>query len=103
MQRLKMKILALVMVAAGMALSGPAHAVCDNPSGLEGDQVYNATSNMMQFCNGDVWVGMARVEGGVGSGDSLGNHIAKQNLDAAGSKIINLGTPVDGMDAATKA
>ncbi len=40
-------------------LSFPVHAACTNPAGVEGEQIYNSTYDMMQFCNGsNQWVNM---------------------------------------------
>lgn len=35
-----------------------AYAGCTNPEGDKGEQVYNATHDTMQFCNGNVWLRM---------------------------------------------
>lgn len=81
-----------------------AHAQCTAPDGNEGDQVYNSTHKVMQFCDGDEWVGMARVPPAPGgAGDNFGSHVAEQDIDAGGNKITDLGPPVDGNDAANKA
>lgn len=50
-----------------LAVSGVAHASCDNPPGEAGYQVYNSTHNVMQYCDGDKWIGM----GGGGGGEGL--------------------------------
>ncbi len=39
-------------------LSTPVHAQCINPAGETGDQVFNITHNVMQYCDGDKWIGM---------------------------------------------
>lgn len=49
---------------------GSARADCSDPFGAEGHMVYNGTHKVMQFCNGDEWVG-------AGSGSDL------SELDAA--------------------
>lgn len=46
-------LLAMTVFAASLA-----HAACTNPEGEKGEQVYNATHDTMQFCNGHVWVRM---------------------------------------------
>lgn len=38
--------------------AGPAWATCTSPAGVAGDQVYNSTNNLMEFCNGSSWVAM---------------------------------------------
>ncbi len=48
-----------------VSFSGLALADCSNPEGPAGRQMYNSTYNVMQFCNGTDWIGMA---GGVSSG-----------------------------------
>ena len=40
-----------------------ANAACSNPSGAAGDQIYSTTYNVMQFCNGSVWVNMGSPNG----------------------------------------
>ena len=35
-----------------------AYAACSNPSGAAGDQMYNSTHNVMQFCDGTHWTAM---------------------------------------------
>lgn len=44
-----------------------AHAVCTNPAGNEGDQIYNSTHKTMQFCDGTNWFSMkgGAVSGGI--------------------------------------
>lgn len=42
-----------------------ANAACTNPAGVEGNQVYNTTHKVMQYCDGTTWISM---KGGVGSG-----------------------------------
>ena len=39
---------------------------CTSPVGVAGDQIYSVTYNMMQFCNGQVWINMS-ANIGVGS------------------------------------
>ncbi len=48
-----------------VSFSGLALADCSNPEGPAGRQMYNSTYNVMQFCDGTDWIGMA---GGVSSG-----------------------------------
>lgn len=36
-----------------------AQAACTDPAGNEGNQVYNSTYKVMQFCNGTNWISMA--------------------------------------------
>jgi len=54
--------LSLIMTAHAPA----ALAACADPVGNEGEFIYNQDYNIMQFCNGTDWVGMAG--GSVGSG-----------------------------------
>lgn len=50
--------LAVLLLVAGLSAS-PAKADCANPSGPEGRMMYNADHNVMQFCDGTHWIGMA--------------------------------------------
>ena len=36
----------------------PTYAACINPTGIEGNQVYNTTYKVMQFCDGNNWISM---------------------------------------------
>jgi hypothetical protein len=36
---------------------------CTTPAGTAGDQIYNSTSNTMQYCNGANWVNMGTTQG----------------------------------------
>jgi hypothetical protein len=44
-----------------------AYAACSSPAGVSGQQTYNTTYSVMQFCNGTNWISMAG-----GAGDNLG-------------------------------
>ncbi len=60
---------ALLVGLCGVALisAKPAWASgCTSPVGVAGDQIYSLTYNMMQYCNGQVWVNMS-ANIGVGS------------------------------------
>lgn len=43
-------------------------AACSDPSGNEGEVIYNSTAKMLQFCNGTVWVNAAGIAPGSGGG-----------------------------------
>jgi hypothetical protein len=45
-------------------------AACTNPSGIEGEQIYNSTYKTMQFCNGTDWINMG-VSGAASGGDTF--------------------------------
>jgi hypothetical protein len=45
-----------------------ARAACSNPAGAEGNQVYNTTYHVMQFCNGTDWVAMGALSPAAGGG-----------------------------------
>lgn len=97
-------VVCLTVAIVLLSTAGIAHAQCVDPAGNEGDQIYNAGHKMMQFCDGDKWVAMAGISSPTGgSGDHLGDHVAKQDLNAAGNKVTNLGAPVAASDAVTKA
>src|SRR4051812_7596126 len=45
-------------LALAFLLPGTAIAACTNPTGAEGQIIYNTDYKLMQFCNGTLWVGM---------------------------------------------
>ncbi len=50
---------AAALVVMAELWSVPAYAVgCTTPTGTAGDQIYNTTYNIMQYCNGTSWVNM---------------------------------------------
>lgn len=48
---------ALVMIGS----TGAVWAACSNPTGQEGESVYNGTYHTLQFCNGTQWMAMGGV------------------------------------------
>lgn len=77
-----------LMIAALISVTPLATMACTNPTGVEGEQVYNASENAMQFCNGTNWVRMD------GQGDQLwdngGTVIYYQSAPAAiGTNTMN--------------
>lgn len=58
-------------IASVVALSfaHPALADCSTPDGIEGDQIYNTTHDVMQFCNGTDWVNMGAAGGAAAETD----------------------------------
>lgn len=80
------RITALVVVIAGS--HGAAYAQCTVPPGNAGEQFYNTTHNVMQYCNGSDWVNMGAIGGG-GGGSGAGAPMIDQ-FAAAGAVI----TPV---------
>ncbi|MCI5059486.1 MAG: hypothetical protein MRY79_00275 [Alphaproteobacteria bacterium] len=51
-----LKIIAVVGLLAFLPVS--AKAACTNPAGVEGDQLYNSTHKVMQFCDDTNWISM---------------------------------------------
>ena len=80
--RLQFAILTLLT----LAVTSVAHAQCALPHGVAGEQFYNTTHNVMQYCNGSNWVNMGAIGGG---GGMSGTPIIDQ-FQAAGVAI----TPV---------
>ena len=79
----------LITLCALLGTQQAAHAACTNPAGVEGNQVYNSTHKVMQFCDGTSW--RAMIGGGSGGADDLGNHTATTNLDMGTNKLLNIG------------
>jgi hypothetical protein len=92
----------ILVIALLVNFPAIAHA-CLNPVGEEGDQVYNITYHVMQYCNGTNWIAMGSHAGAGGTADNLGNHMAAQALDMGGFRIENLAPPSAATDAASKA
>ena len=65
---LKRIILTLALTTLASPLITAAAAACTNPTGTEGEQIYNSDHKTMQFCNGTNWISMssAFVTGGGG-------------------------------------
>ncbi len=63
-----------LLLAMAAWLPGQAFAACTSPSGTPGDQMYNNVYNIMQYCNGSVWVNMSSIApGAFGSVGALTN------------------------------
>lgn len=75
--RLQFAILTLLTLVATSA----AHAQCALPHGVAGEQFYNTTHNVMQYCNGSDWVNMGAIGGGGGSCRNVWG--ASDNMPAA--------------------
>jgi hypothetical protein len=60
-----------VMTCTSLMAMSSAFASCTSPTGTAGDQIYNTTYNLMQYCNGTGWVNMgtANIFGTLISGD----------------------------------
>jgi hypothetical protein len=41
-------------------LAAPAQAVCTNPGHMPGTMLYNADHNVLQYCNGEAWIGIGK-------------------------------------------
>ena len=58
----------LLISTALVSTHGVARAQCTVPPGVAGEQFYNTTHNVMQYCNGSAWVNMGAIGGGGGAG-----------------------------------
>jgi len=65
----------LMAFIALLLLPQPAHADCTSPAGVAGNQVYNTSYNVMQYCNGERWVLMGLSSSGGGFWDLNGTNI----------------------------
>jgi hypothetical protein len=65
------------------ALPATASAACTNPNGTAGDQIYNSTYSVMQYCNGTDWVNMGSTGGGSGVDDGDKGDITVSSSGAA--------------------
>ena len=70
----------LCAVAAAAAWAPVGYAVCSDPVGEEGEQVYNLTYKVMQFCNGTNWISMASSYAGSAGGGVPAGAVMAFNL-----------------------
>jgi hypothetical protein len=82
-----------------LAIPGIVHAACDNPPGEAGVQIFNSTHSVMQYCDGDKWIGMGGCGGDTPDLDAV---LTKGNA-AGGKQITGLAAPTANDHAATKA
>lgn len=54
----KVFYMAVLTILCSVGAVQTAHAACSNPAGVEGEQVYNTTHKVMQFCNSTDWIRM---------------------------------------------
>lgn len=70
-------------------LPGAAHAACTSPPGVAGNQFYNTTYNLMQYCNGTNWVNMGAA--GAGPANVIGT-LTNGNFCTTDGTTINCAT-----------
>jgi hypothetical protein len=82
--------LALATLLAVTLASGNTFAACTNPPGSAGDQIYNSTYSVMQYCNGTNWINMGGVaSSAIAAGSSGAVQFNTSNaLDADSSYLI---------------
>jgi hypothetical protein len=68
MSRTTRYLLSASALALVLAAPTSAFAACSTPTGTAGDQIYNSTHSVMQYCNGTDWVNMGSSGGGGGGG-----------------------------------
>ena len=70
LQPIKMRLLLTLVVSLTLVVTSGAYAQCTVPPGNAGEQFYNTTHSVMQYCNGSDWVNMGAIGGGGGGGMS---------------------------------
>lgn len=86
-KRLHLLFCVAVMLTALMAPSR-AYALCANPSGVEGEIVYNTTHKIVQYCDNTNWISMAGGgSGGGGSDPRIGTLTSGKWCDSDGVQI----------------
>jgi len=63
---------AVVLLLAGMFTGQDGLAACSGPPGVAGDQIYNSSYSVMQFCNGTNWINMGGVASNVTAAGASG-------------------------------
>jgi hypothetical protein len=93
-----------VVMAFGLAVmtfgAASAYAACTSPAGTEGQQVYNTTHKIMQYCDGTNWIGMGSV-GGSGGGGAATSQLANDPDACVTGKAGSMrwtGTDFEGCD-----
>lgn len=59
----KVFYMAVLTILCSVGAVQTAHAACSNPAGVEGEQVYNTTHKVMQYCNDTDWIRMGSGNG----------------------------------------
>lgn len=85
-----MRLGALYGCAALIALLGafPAHAQCTGPDGVRGEQVYNDTHCVMQYCDGTEWKAMGAMPAECTSSDPCAGSPSPGDQCADGSFFV---------------
>ena len=69
MKTFQIRLLQTLLISTALVSThGVARAQCTVPPGVAGEQFYNTTHNVMQYCNGSAWVNMGAIGGGGGAG-----------------------------------
>lgn len=55
---MKMAMISAFLFTLVFFIPAPAHAACTNPAGVAGEEIYNSSRNILQYCNGENWVAM---------------------------------------------
>ncbi len=80
--------LSLIMLLALGSPTREALAACSGPTGYAGDQIYNSTSKVMQYCNGAKWIPMWGNSLGLpGSGGSGGGSCEWEEVTSLGTRV----------------
>lgn len=96
--RIRHSIFTLALTLAVMVAGGPAFAQCANPVGAAGDQMYNATHDTMQYCDGTDWTAMkgtlaslSCTDGQVAAWNNTGSawECADGGVGGAGSSMVD--------------
>jgi|GEM_PF-3325831 len=56
------KAFSCLLLLASIFYSSTSYAACGSPDGAAGDQVYNSSYNVMQYCNGSQWMAMSVID-----------------------------------------
>ncbi|MDD9912249.1 MAG: hypothetical protein OXR68_03075 [Alphaproteobacteria bacterium] len=76
-----------------------ANAVCSNPAGEEGEQIYNLDHKVMQYCDGTNWQAMGAIQSNIQGYERITNNCGSTTTCtvscSAGKEVLGGGCVLD--------